>query len=66
LSVKKVAQQGSFAVVIATLQPDPNNFQLIVKPVGLEKINGEWYIVDTSKAMTDAKYQILVQLLAGL
>lgn len=66
LSLKKVAQQGNFAVVVATLQPEQNSFKVVVKPVGLEKINGEWYIVDPNKIVTDAKYQILVQLLAGI
>ncbi|MDF2570622.1 MAG: hypothetical protein K0R55_2226 [Sporomusa sp.] len=66
LSVKKVTQQGNFTAVIATLQQEQNSLGIVIKPVGLEKINGEWYIVDYDQVFRDAKYQILAQLLKGL
>ncbi|WP_425057590.1 hypothetical protein SCACP_21080 [Sporomusa carbonis] len=66
LSVKKVAQQGNYAAVIATLQQEQNSLNITIKPVGLEKINGEWYIVDSDQVFRDAKYQVLAQLLRGL
>lgn len=65
LSVKNVAQQGNYAAVVATLQQQ-NSLAITVKPVGLEKINGEWYIVDYEQALRDAKYKVLAQLLKGL
>lgn len=64
LSLTKAAEQGNFAVVVATLQTQPNSLNITVKPVGLEKVGGEWYIVDFDKAFQDAKYQILAQLLS--
>lgn len=64
LSLHKAAEQGNFAVVVATLQTQPNSLNITVKPVGLEKVNGEWYIVDFDKAFQDAKYQALAQLLS--
>jgi hypothetical protein len=63
ISLKKMAEQGDYAVVLATLQPEQNNLKLIIKPVGLEKVNGEWYIVDFDKIYQDAKYSLLQQLL---
>ncbi|MBP2653416.1 MAG: hypothetical protein H6Q73_985 [Firmicutes bacterium] len=66
LSLKKVTEQGNYAVVVATLQPEQNSLALTVKPVGLEKINGEWYIVDFSKIYQDSKYQLLQQLLSKI
>ncbi len=65
ISVQQVASKGDFAVVLATLQMQ-NTLNLSVKPVGLEKVNGEWYIIDTNQALTDAKYQILQQLLSSI
>ena len=66
LSLKKVTEQGNYAVVVATLQPEQNILGLTVKPVGLEKINGEWYIVDFNKIYQDSKYQLLQQLLSKI
>jgi len=65
LSVKQVAEQGNYAVVIATMQ-EQNTFKMTVKPVGLEKVNGEWYIIDLDQIYIDAKYKVLQQLLANL
>ncbi|MEN6412380.1 MAG: hypothetical protein ABFC84_06380 [Veillonellales bacterium] len=65
LSVKQVAQQGDYTVMVATLQ-DQNSFKITVKPVALEKVDGEWYIVDTNQIYQDAKYKILQQLLANI
>lgn len=62
LSLRKAAEQGNYAVVVATLQQQ-NTASILVRPVGLEKIDGEWYIVDFDKIYQDAKYQILQQLL---
>lgn len=66
ITVKKVAEQGNYAVVLATLQPEPNSFNLSVKPVGLEKIDGEWYIVDFNNIYENAKYKVLEQLLKNI
>lgn len=66
LSLKKVAEQGNYAAVVATLQPQQGSLNVVVKPVGLEKIDGEWYIVDFSKIYSDAKYAILQQLLSRI
>jgi hypothetical protein len=66
LSIKKVAEQGDYSVVVATLQPEQNNLNITVKPIGLEKINGEWYIVDFDKIYQDAKYKVLQQLLSKI
>lgn len=66
LSVKKVVQQGNYAATIATLQQGQDSVSIVIKPVGLEKVNGEWYIVDYDQAFRDAKYQVLAQLLKGL
>lgn len=66
LSVRKVAEQGDYAVVMATLQPEANNFKVSVKPVGLTRVNGEWYIVDFDTIYQDAKYKVLQQLLANI
>lgn len=63
LSVKQVAQNGNYAVVLATLQDQQGNASLTVKPVGLEKISGEWYIVDADQIYNDAKYSLLAQLM---
>lgn len=66
LSLNQVAQQGNYAVMLATLQQEPNSMKLIVKPVALEKIDNEWYIVDINKVYTDAKYSVLAQLLSKI
>ncbi len=63
LSVKQVAQNGNYAVVLATLQDKQGSMSLTVKPVGLEKISGEWYIVDADQIYNDAKYNLLLQLM---
>lgn len=65
LSVKQVAQQGDYTVMVTTLQ-DQDSFKMTVKPVALEKVAGEWYIVDTNQIYQDAKYKILQQLMANL
>ncbi len=65
LSLRKAAEQGNYAVVVATLQQQ-NTATILIRPVGLEKINGEWYIVDFDKIYQDAKYQILQQLLSKI
>jgi hypothetical protein len=66
LSLKKVTEQSNFSVVMATLQPEPNSLKILVKPVGLEKVKGEWYIVSADKIYQDAKYQLLQQLLSNM
>lgn len=66
LSVKLVAQQGNYAAAVATLQQEQNSLNLIIKPVGLEKIDGEWYIVDYDQALREAKYKVLAQLLTRI
>lgn len=66
LSLRKAAEQGNYAVVIATLQTAQNTTNIIIRPVGLEKVNGEWYIVDLDKIYQDAKYQVLQQLLSKI
>ena len=65
VSVKTVANQGDYAVVVATMvQQNTTNFS--VKPVGLEKINGEWYILDVNNIYNNAKYSVLQKLLGNL
>ena len=66
LTVKKIAEQGNFAVVVSTVQQEQNSLKISVKPTGLEKINGEWYIVDVNQIANDAKYQVLQQLLTHI
>lgn len=66
LSLRKAAEQGNYAVVVATLQTAQNTTNIVIRPVGLEKVNGEWYIVDFDKIYQDAKYQILQQLLSKI
>lgn len=65
LSVRKVAEQGNYAAVVVTMQQQ-NSINLTIKPVGLEKINNEWYIVDYDQVFRDAKYQVLAQLLKNI
>lgn len=66
LSLRKAAEQGNYAVVVATLQTAQNTTNIVIRPVGLEKVNGEWYIVDFDQIYQGAKYQILQQLLAKI
>jgi len=64
-SIKQIAQQSNYAAVVVTMQ-EQNSFKMTIKPVGLEKINGEWYIVDFDQIYTNAKYKVLQQLLANI
>ncbi len=66
LSTKQVAAQDNYAVVVATMQNAQDSMKVTVKPVGLEKIDGEWYIVDFDQIYNDAKYKVLQQLLANI
>jgi hypothetical protein len=66
LMAKPVAEQGGFAVVLATLQDGINSTKITVKAVGLEKIDGEWYIVDFKTAYKYAKYEALESLLKNI
>ncbi|MBC8014309.1 MAG: hypothetical protein H7X79_01010 [Sporomusaceae bacterium] len=65
ISVKTVTIQGDYAVVLATMQQQ-NTTNFSVKPVGLEKINGEWYIVDVNNIYNNAKYALLQKLLSNI
>jgi hypothetical protein len=65
VSIKQVAQQGNYAAVVATVQ-EQNSLKMSIKPIGLEKVNGEWYIVDFDQIYNDAKYKVLQQLLANI
>lgn len=65
LSAKVVAQQGNYAVVSATMQAK-DSFKISVKPVGLEKIDGEWYLVDFDSIANNAKYQVLQGLMSKI
>jgi hypothetical protein len=40
--------------------------EVTIKPVGLEKVNGEWYIVDFDQIYNDTKYKVLQQLMANI
>jgi len=65
INAKTVANQGGFAVVMATvMQQNTNNIS--VKPVGLEKINGEWCILDVNNIYNNTKYAVLAKLLGNL
>jgi hypothetical protein len=66
LSVKIVAQQGNYAAALATLQTEENTLSVVFKPVGLEKIDDEWYIVDSDQIFHEAKYRVLAQLISGI
>ncbi len=66
LSLRKAAEQGNYAVVVATLQTAQNTANIVIRPVGLEKVDGEWYIVDLDTIYQGAKYQILQQLLSKI
>lgn len=65
VSIKQVAQQGDYAALVVTIQ-EQNTIKMSIKPVGLEKVNGEWYIVDFDQIYTSAKYKVLQQLLANI
>lgn len=65
VSIKQVAQESNYAAVVVTIQ-EQNTVKMSVKPVGLEKINGEWYIVDFDQIYNGAKYKVLQQLLANI
>lgn len=65
ISAKTVANQGGYAVVVATLQ-QKDNTNFFIKPVGLEKINGEWCILDVNNIYNNAKYALLQTLLSNL
>jgi hypothetical protein len=65
VSIQQVAQQDNYSAVVVTIQ-EQNSFKMSVKPVGLEKIDGEWYIVDFDQIYHDAKYKILLQLLSNI
>lgn len=66
LSISKPVVQGDYAALMATLQTEQNSLKFVLRPVGLEKINGEWYIVDFDKIYQDAKYKALQQLLSKI
>lgn len=63
-SIVQVAQQGNYSAVVATIQ-NQKGFK-IVKPVGLEKIKGQWYIVDVDQIYTNSKYKVLQGLLSNI
>lgn len=65
LSIKQIAQQGDYAAVVVTTQ-EQNTFKMTIKPVGLEKVNGEWYIIDFDQIYANAKYKVLQQLLTNI
>jgi hypothetical protein len=65
LAVKKVTEQDNYAVVVTTLQQQ-DSMAMQVKPIGLEKINSEWYIVDMKKIYQQAKYQLLLKMLLSI
>jgi len=66
LSAKELTEQGDFSVVLASLQSQDGVLGFTIKPVGLEKIDGEWYIVDTDKILQDAKYKLLAKLVTNV
>ncbi len=65
LSIQQVAQQGNYSATVVTIQ-EQNSLKMSIKPVGLEKINGEWYIVDFDQIYSDAKYKVLLQLMSNI
>lgn len=65
LSVKNVAQQGDYAVVLAALQ-EANTLKTTFKPVGMTRINNEWYIVEVGTIYQNAKYKALQQLMENI
>lgn len=60
---KQVAVQGDYAVVAATLEKS-GSYQ--IKAIGLERVAGEWYIVDFNQILNNAKYDILRTLLSKI
>lgn len=66
LSVKVLSQQDKYAVALATMQMQSDSLNIIAKPVGLEKIDGEWYIIDAERVYRDAKYNILRKLMENI
>lgn len=64
LSVKQVSSRSNFAVVVATIHRE-NSLKVGVKTIGLEKIQGEWYVIPTDRIVQDAKYRLLAELLVG-
>lgn len=62
VDVRQVASQGDFAVVLATVQTK-NSLRTSVKAVGLERTDGEWYIVDSDRMIANARYRILADLI---
>lgn len=65
LSVKKASTRGDFAVVVATFHQE-NTLKISVKTIGLEKIEGEWYIIPMDRIVQDTKYRLLAELLGGI
>lgn len=65
VSIKQVAQQGNYAALVVTIQ-EQNSIKMSIKPIGLEKVDGEWYIVDFDQIYNDAKYKVLLQLLSNI
>lgn len=63
LSVKLMGETGDFAAILATFQDGVNSTKISVKAIGLEKINGEWYIVDSNTILQNAKYKLLQDLI---
>ncbi len=66
LSIKQVAKQDNYVVELVTLQTQQNSMEVTIKPIGLEKVNGEWYIVDFDQIYNDTKYKVLQQLMANI
>lgn len=64
LSVKTVSTRGNFAVVVATIHQE-NTLRVSMKTIGLEKLEGEWYIVPMDRIVQDAKYRLLAELLTS-
>lgn len=65
LALKKQAEKGDYAVVLATLQT-MNSYKVNVKPVGLTRVNQEWYIVEFDQIYQDAKYKVLMEMMSKL
>ena len=65
LAVTEVTRQDNYAVMAVTMQ-EQDSLKITIKPVGLEKIGGEWYIVDMDQVYAGAKYKVLLQLLGNM
>lgn len=63
LSAKLMGEKGDYAVVLATFQDGTNSTKISVKPIGMEKVKGEWYIVDNKTIFQNAKYRLLQDLI---